>query len=107
MVVVYIREAHASDTWPMKVQGERPCPQSALERIQYAKEFAAEMALPDSFALRVDKMENHFNSAFGSWPTCYYVIHHRKLQYVGECPEDSASESYNVAELFAFLNASP
>jgi len=107
VVVVYIREAHASDTWPMKVQGERPCPQSTQERIQYAEDFAAEMALPDGFSLRVDGMENEFNAAFGSWPTCYYVVHDKKLRYVGECPVDSASESYNVAELFAFLNASP
>lgn len=104
MVVVYIREAHASDTWPMRVQGERPCPQSTQERIQYAKDFAAEMALPDSFCLRVDGMGNAFNTAFGSWPTCYYVVCDKKLRYVGECPEDSACESYNVAELFAFLN---
>lgn len=105
MVVVYIQEAHASDTWPMKVQGERPCPKTFAERASYAEEFALELKFPATFQLYIDNLENHFNTAFGSWPTCYYVVHNKKLQYIGECPADSASVSYDVAELFSFLTS--
>lgn len=105
VAVVYILEAHASDTWPMKVEGERPCPTDLPQKINYAESFMKDMALPSHFQLRIDGMNNDFNTTFGSWPTCYYVISQDlKLQYVGECTPDSCSDSYNVAELFAFLN---
>lgn len=104
--MVYILEAHASDTWPMKFQGEQPSPRSLEERIGYATTCAREHAFPASFKVRIDGMDDSFNGAFGAWPTCYYVVDgDKRLKYVGEVPLDSASESYNVAELFGALNS--
>lgn len=104
--MVYILEAHAEDTWPMKVQGERPRPTSLQQRISYAEEFAAELALGPGVDVYVDSMDDSFNAAFAAWPTCYYVVGaDRRLQYVGECPAESDQVSYNIAELFKFLRS--
>ena len=106
VVVVYIREAHASDTWPMKFSHERPSPQTLEQRVEYARDCVEELGLPAEWLLRVDGMEDSFNAAFGAWPTCYYVVGEgQRLQYVGECPLESDSASYDIGELFAFLRA--
>lgn len=108
VVVIYIREAHASDTWPMKVHGEQPSPRSLEERLEYARACAAELAFPASFLIRVDDMADSFNAAFGAWPTCYYVVgEDKRLKYVGEVPIGSESDSYDVSELFGVLNSLP
>lgn len=88
----------------MKVPCERPTPKSLDQRTSYASEFVSEMTFPEPFSVLVDGMGNEFNAAFGSWPTCYYVIQDKRLQYVGECDVESDSASYNVRELFAYLN---
>jgi len=106
VVIVYIMEAHASDTWPMAFKGEKPSPKDLNQRIKYAQACAAEHGFPVSFRVLVDSMTNDFNAAFGAWPTCYYVVgEDKKLNYVGECPLDSESATYDVNELFTHLNA--
>lgn len=102
--MIYILEAHAQDSWPIKVKHERPRPTSLQQRMAYAQECAQELALPSSFRVFVDDMDNSFNTAFAAWPTCYYLVNMQmRLEYVGECPMESDEESYDIRELFSFL----
>lgn len=72
----------------------------------YAQECAEELALPSSFQICVDDMDDSFNTAFAAWPTCYYVVNAQKrLEYVGECPVESDQESYDIRELFSVLRS--
>lgn len=104
--MVYILEAHAEDSWPMKVPSERPRPTSLQQRMKYARECAEQLAVPSSFQVCVDDMDDSFNTAFAAWPTCYYVVNTQKcLEYVGECPMESDEESYDIHALFSFLRS--
>ena len=106
--VVYIAEAHASDTWPMGWAVEWETPKSLGARKKYAATCARDLAIPlvpgstNAFELFVDGMDDAFNRALAPWPTCYYVISAgARLLYVGESAVDSAS--YDVGELFRFM----
>lgn len=111
-VLVYITEAHASDTWPMKWSVEWPRPTSLEQRIKYANTCAADLGLFPSFAgVVVDAMDDSFNEQFKCWPTTYFVIgENAELMYVGQ-PEDDATGDqgtemyacYDVRDLLAFL----
>jgi len=69
---VYIREAHASDEWPL---GNIVCIKQHVcieERVAAAKSFVAdyEYDLP----CFVDTMDNAFDATFSVWPERYYLI---------------------------------
>ena len=79
--LVYICEAHASDTWPLKFSTEQPSPTSLEQRSGYAARCAAELGFSEAgFRVCVDGMNNCFNSAFGAWPTCYYCVDRRSVK---------------------------
>jgi len=102
--MVYIREAHASDTWPLKYSFERPCPTSLSQRVEYAAECARALGFANAgFRLLADPMDDRFNSAFGAWPTAYYALDRRgRLVFVGE---GKGSEfGYDVREVFGFVS---
>lgn len=102
-VLVYITEAHASDSWPMKFAVEWPRPRSLAQRQAYARTCADELRV--GFEVVVDGMDDAFNAAFRAWPTAYYVIDaDARLLYVGTGTDDRPDyASYDVGELFAFL----
>jgi len=102
-MMVYICEAHASDTWPMKWKIEWETPKSLDQRQKYAKICCDELQLIPTFStIVVDGMDNAFNSDFGTWPTAYYVIGtDARLLYIGE-PEETAT-FYDINRLFDFL----
>mmetsp|Transcript_35400 Transcript_35400/g.69435 ORF Transcript_35400/g.69435 Transcript_35400/m.69435 type:complete len:135 (+) Transcript_35400:667-1071(+) len=101
-VLIYIAEAHASDTWPMKWSVEWPRPKTLNIRINYAITCSKDLNLNSDFTVLVDGMDDAFNSAFGSWPTAYYVVSPKaKLLYIGDCKEDC--DTYDVDEMFNFL----
>lgn len=105
---MYITEAHASDTWPMKWSVEWPRPKTLEERISYAKTCARELKMLPAFTVAVDGMDNDFNTAFRSWPTCYYVVAPgtKRLLYIGDARDDDVDyASYDVRTLFAFLRS--
>lgn len=114
-VFVYITEAHASDTWPMKWSVEWPKPTSMEQRLQYAKTCATELKLEPAFSVLVDEMDDSFNNAFCSWPTCYYVVDSSaRLLYIGDSNENAmnalpgekqAYASFDVKLLFRFLRS--
>jgi len=101
--MVYICEAHAKDTWPLKWKVEWETPKSREQRQNYAKICSDELGLVPTFStVVVDDMDNKFNSDFGAWPTAYYVIgEDARLLYIGEPEEDSAG--YDINLMFNFL----
>lgn len=109
-VMVYITEAHASDTWPMKFSVEWPRPTSLEQRVQYANTCASDLKLMKGFSeIVVDGMDDQFNAAFKSWPTAYYVVDSSgTLLYIGDASDDAPDEGemyarYDVHELLEFL----
>lgn len=93
---MYIREAHASDVWPLKFSHERPRPTSLAQRAAYAAECATELGFA-SGGMRVlcDSMDDGFNAAFGAWPTAYYLLDWRgMLLLAGEA--DEGDDHYDV-----------
>lgn len=94
--LVYICEAHASDTWPLKFTYERPTPKSLAQRARYARDCALELGFGKAgLSLHCDAMDNAFNTAFGAWPTAYYLMNqHGELLFVGE--PDEGEYGYDV-----------
>jgi hypothetical protein len=101
-VLVYICEAHASDTWPMKWSVEWPRPVDIEQRIKYAQKCVSDLSLQE-FKLLIDPMSDDFNTAFKSWPTAYYVMKGKELSYIG-VPEET-SFKYDVKLLLKELDA--
>mmetsp|Transcript_2951 Transcript_2951/g.4844 ORF Transcript_2951/g.4844 Transcript_2951/m.4844 type:complete len:113 (-) Transcript_2951:254-592(-) len=72
--LAYIREAHASDMWPMKWAVEWPSPQSLDERLMYAKKCDEELGWSPVVEVLVDGMDDAFCHAFAAWPASGYVL---------------------------------
>lgn len=62
----------------------------------YARECSAELGFDAAgFELLCDTMDDGFNTAFGSWPTAYYLIDQQgALLHIGE--GDDGEYSYDV-----------
>jgi len=75
-LMVYIREAHASDEWQMldnahdSVSVVQPITQ--YDRNNVASECGSRMEI--SFPLVVDDMDDTVNKLYGAWPERLYVI---------------------------------
>ena len=70
---VYIREAHASDEWPLgeivKIQRNR----TLEDRLAAARQFVE--ASPDfPYQVVVDDIGNGFDESFCAWPERYYLF---------------------------------
>jgi len=101
--MLYICEAHASDTWPLKFSHEQPRPTSIEQRCEYAARCAAKLELTSAgFRTLVDTMDDAFNAALCAWPTAYYVVDAAgTLLYVGEA--EQGEYGYDVRELTTFV----
>jgi len=78
-LVVYIREAHSSDEWPIgRTVSCVKQPQTIEERINNAL-----LLLGPKFLLQVqlviDSMHNSFNELFCGWPIRQFIIQNNKL----------------------------
>ena len=81
-LIVYIREAHASDVWPL---GKVACirnHQSLQERIDVAKSLRDEMGV--TMPILVDTMENSFDERWNAWPERFYVLQNLAFELVAE-----------------------
>ena len=79
-VMVYIREAHASDEWPLGTVCSRPQHKTIEDRLAAAREFATNCAF-DTIMV-VDSISNEFNNVFAAWPERYFCVHNSKLAHV-------------------------
>ena len=75
-MLVYIREAHASDEWRMKVNTKAgvclPQPRTLEERCAAARAMLGELAL--QIPVAVDGMDDAVAKPYGAWPERIYVI---------------------------------
>ena len=101
--LLYICEAHASDTWPLKFSHEQPHPTSIEQRCEYAARCAANLGFASAgFRALVDTMDDACNAALCAWPTAYYVVDAAgTLLYIGEAKQGDSA--YDVRELTAFV----
>lgn len=97
---VYIREAHATDEWPIsssRCNGGRGVVnvnqhKTASERCAVAEQFSKDFGL--RFPLLVDAMDDSFDSVYAPWPLRFFVVHLGKLLYIAY-PQKA---SFNLAE---------
>ena len=102
-VMVYIREAHASDEWPLGTVCSRPQHKAIEDRLAAAREFATNYAF-DTLMV-VDSISNEFNNVFAAWPERYFCVHNGKLVYIaapdGELGFDRNEFKSHLAKLSA------
>jgi len=72
IVFVYIKEAHASDAWPLGNVVQIPTHQTLEDRINAAKQFIAKTGF--EIPILVDGMENKMCSVWGAWPERYFIL---------------------------------
>lgn len=94
----------------MKFSVEWPRPTDLEQRIDYANICSTELGLLPLFGeVVVDRMDDGFNNAFRSWPTCYYVVGaDKRLLYVGDSEDEAPDEGemyarFDVNQLLDFL----
>lgn len=76
-LTIYIREAHASDEWPLGDAVTIKQPQSIEERIQVAMRLVEEYDY--KIPVLVDSMDDAFNVEYAAWPERYYFFKEGKL----------------------------
>lgn len=79
-------------------------PKDIAQRVEYAKICASDLLIDqNNISVVVDDMNDDFNSKFGAWPTCFYVLGPNcEMMYIGE-PEQTEA-AYDIQEMFAFLS---
>ena len=82
-VLVYIREAHAIDSWLPMEFGMVEDPVTDAERLVMTKRTCAELDLP--MPALFDGVDDQVNLAYHAWPERLYLIgRNGKLTYVGD-----------------------
>mmetsp|Transcript_21770 Transcript_21770/g.29949 ORF Transcript_21770/g.29949 Transcript_21770/m.29949 type:complete len:119 (-) Transcript_21770:100-456(-) len=105
VVMVYIREAHTSDGWPMGFEIEYPIPKSLQERTQRCQECLDAFPFPSRLRVLIDSMDNSFYDHFAAWPTGYFVLgSDLQLLYLGLPEKDKAF--VDVRKVFDFIRSS-
>ena len=99
-LAVYIREAHASDEWPLGTMCSRPQHKSIEDRLAAAREFQEKFKF--EVPLVVDSMSDQFESVFAVWPERYFCVKNGVLDYIA-CP--STEYGFNRQEIVNWLDA--
>lgn len=89
VVIVYIREAHAHDVWPIgdAVSQSVQTPGSDKERCALAQRMCEELGM--DLPLYVDPVEDSFEAHFASWPFRFYVLDREaRLRYKAQPTKD-------------------
>ena len=73
MVVLYIREAHASDEWPLGVHSYLAQPTRLAERLNAASRFVAATGL--AVPVLVDSLSDGFMKRYRAHPMRFFVFH--------------------------------
>jgi len=78
-VLVYIREAHASDAWPLGDTVQIPNHKTIEERKTAAIKLQKKgLKIP----ILLDSMNNDFERNFAVWPERYFIVVNGKVEYV-------------------------
>eukprot|EP00164_Ancoracysta_twista_P000206 GFYU01000297.1.p2 GENE.GFYU01000297.1~~GFYU01000297.1.p2 ORF type:complete len:137 (-),score=49.65 GFYU01000297.1:266-676(-) len=87
-VIVYIREAHAQDEWPL---GKQVCvnqPTTNEGRLEIASKFVQDTGI--KIPVVMDLIDNQFCEGFDAWPEQFFVFSPQKrdggvtVEFVGE-----------------------
>lgn len=81
-LMVYIREAHASDEWPLGKLKCIPQHKTLEDRIKVASELVEQYGF--TIHTVVDSIDNRFNSEFHVWPERYFLFSGHSLEYVSQ-----------------------
>lgn len=90
---VYLREAHASDEWPVGNRVQFRQHQTQEERIRCAEKCRGDLSveLPGV----VDHIDNDFNNAYASWPERFYIIHEGRMAFIAY-PQEAVYDPFEV-----------
>lgn len=89
VVVVYIREAHAHDVWPIGDAVSQTVfrPKTDDERCALAERMRAELNM--DLPLYVDPVDDSFEKHFAPWPFRFYVLDKQaRLRYKAQPTKD-------------------
>jgi hypothetical protein len=99
---VYIREAHASDVWPIDGLKVRE-PQTTEERVQVAATFKTSSGF--EWPVAVDCIEDSFLKAYSPWPFRFYVFEDDILA-LKSSPVEGTHSTDQVEDLLRSFEAS-
>jgi hypothetical protein len=104
-VLVYLSEAHASDTWPLGAEVS-VCTQSRVlqDRQDYLKllQQAVDFDLESLFqVIVVDDMKDTFLDTYSAWPLRYYVVSNNVMKLVAQPGHD---HTYSVDALINYFD---
>jgi hypothetical protein len=85
---VYIREAHASDEWPLGDVESHLQPTNEADRLALARRFRDEYVSKShqvsSIPVYVDSMDNKFETAYSVWPERFFIIEDGKFAHIAD-----------------------
>jgi len=99
-IIIYIKEAHASDGW--KFDGSQYSFIANHRNIQNrldAAKIMIEMAKINKISVYCDTIDDHTNHIFRASPERLYVLHDQKVLYQGQC----GPVGYSIPSLEFFL----
>ena len=104
IVMVYLAEAHAADTWPLGFDINQP--KNISERAQNCKNLLDRFpALKDSIdAVFLDSMDNEFNKITGAWPEKYFFANDEGIATWKSPTEPKGTEPFDLALRYAMEN---
>lgn len=87
-LILYIKEAHAEDTWPLGIEHRVTQTHTTENRCSAVNAFLEREPLPKARVLVDEAPGNAFDEWFAAWPLRYYVIDYYKgahrVSYIGE-----------------------
>ena len=102
-IIIYIREAHASDGWKFHgqqysfIKNHRNI-QDRLDAIKILLEMA-NINKDNNISVYSDTIDDHTNHLFRAWPERLYVLHNQRILYQGQ----SGPTGYSIPTLDYFL----
>lgn len=94
LVVVYVAEAHAADTWPRGTPHPDAPWRSIRQHCSLDERVAAAKALQQETSfdglLLVDGMDDNFEQSFAVWPERAFVLQDGVFTYISELHEDGS-----------------
>jgi hypothetical protein len=102
-IIIYIKEAHASDGWKFDGEGysfiaNHRDIQDRIEAVKTMIEFS-KINKESQISVYCDTMDDHTNHLFRGWPERLYVLYNQKILYQGL----SGPFGYSIPSLDGFL----
>lgn len=83
--LIYIKEAHAEDTWPIGVHHKTLQTTSNETRLENARTFLKRERMPEHVKVFVDDAStNAFDVLFAAWPLRFYVLDGSRVSFIAE-----------------------